>query len=168
VLKNAAAIQRVGTDAHPSDGSQAEIAPASDAVSAPPKPAAESAPNEPPPVEIATSTEPDLISGMGAGTATMPALGARVSQGITQGALLHQVQPTYPAQAWAQRIAGSVVLDATIGEDGSVRKLDLVSGAPLLATAAKEAVRQWKYKPALLNGAPIEVQKRITVIFKLP
>jgi TonB family protein len=169
VLKNAAAIQRVGSDAHPASGTQVAPPLTSQASSAPSPQNAEAPPNEPPPtVEIAASTEPDLISGMGAGTGTMPALGARVSQGITQGALVHQVQPAYPSQAWAQRIAGSVVLDATIGANGSVRKLDLISGAPLLATAAKEAVRQWKYSPALLNGSPIEVQKRITVVFKLP
>jgi protein TonB len=61
-----------------------------------------------------------------------------------------------------------VILDATISEDGSVGEIKVVSGAPLLAVAATEAVRQWRYSPSLLNGKPIQVQKQITVIFKLP
>ena len=98
----------------------------------------------------------------------MPQMDVRISQGVTQGALIHRVQPTYPAQARAQRVSGSVDLDATIDEKGLVRSVRIVSGPSLLASAAAAAVKQWRYSPPLLNGSPIEIQKRITVVFKLP
>jgi TonB family protein len=78
------------------------------------------------------------------------------------------VDPTYPPQARDLRLDGSVILDATIAEDGTVRGIKVVWGQPMLATAATEAVRQWRYSPPLLNGLPIEVHRRITIIFKLP
>lgn len=95
-------------------------------------------------------------------------LGVRVSQGVTAGALVRKVDPVYPPQARLQGIAGSVVLDATIAKDGTMRALRVVSGDPLLAAAATEAVRQWRYTPTLLNGQPVEVQKRITLMFRMP
>jgi TonB family protein len=91
-----------------------------------------------------------------------------VSQGVSEATLVHQVQPIYPAEARSQRMEGSVVLELTIGEDGSTRDLKAVSGPPVLVRAATEAVRQWRYRPALLNGKRIVAQKQITVIFKAP
>ena len=98
----------------------------------------------------------------------MPQLGARVSQGIIEAKLIHKVVPDYPAEARKQRLAGSVNLDATIGEDGSIKALTLSSPASPLTDAAAAAVRQWRFSPAVLNGKAIEVQRRITVVFKLP
>ncbi|MBZ5719423.1 MAG: TonB family protein [Acidobacteriia bacterium] len=92
----------------------------------------------------------------------------RVSQGVSQGLLSKRVQPAYPEQAMQMRVQGAVQLQATIGKDGSVTNLKAVSGDGILARAAMDAVRQWKYKPYYLNGEPIEIQTQITVNFKLP
>jgi protein TonB len=91
----------------------------------------------------------------------------RVSQGVSQGLLVHQVKPTYPALARQARIQGTVVLQAEIGKDGSIQNLRLISGHPMLAPAAIEAVKQWKYKPYFLNGEPVEVETTINVNFTL-
>jgi periplasmic protein TonB len=91
----------------------------------------------------------------------------RISQGVTSGLLLRKVQPPYPALAKAARIEGSVVLKAIIDKEGNITDLQLVSGHPMLVPAAIEAVRQWKYKPYLLNGQPVEVETTVTVIFTL-
>jgi protein TonB len=91
----------------------------------------------------------------------------RVSQGVSEGLLVHQVKPAYPPLARQARIQGQVVLQAAIGKDGSIQNLRLVSGHPMLAPAAIEAVKQWKYKPYFLNGEPVEVDTQITVNFTL-
>jgi periplasmic protein TonB len=91
----------------------------------------------------------------------------RVSQGVTQGLLLRKIQPNYPPLARQARIQGSVLLQAEISKDGSIQNLRLISGHPMLAPAAIEAVKQWKYKPYILNGEPVEVETQITVNFTL-
>jgi len=91
----------------------------------------------------------------------------RVSQGVTQGMVLHKVQPTYPPLARTARVQGSVVLAAVIGKDGAIQNLHVLSGHPLLQQAALEAVKQWKYRPYILNGEPVEVDTQVTVNFTL-
>ena len=91
----------------------------------------------------------------------------RVSQGVTQGLLIRRVQPNYPALARQARIQGSVILQAQISKTGDIENLTLVSGHPMLAPAAIEAVKQWKYKPYILNGEPVEVDTQVTVNFTL-
>ncbi|MFZ0320314.1 MAG: energy transducer TonB [Candidatus Sulfotelmatobacter sp.] len=91
----------------------------------------------------------------------------RVSAGVTNGLLIRRVQPNYPPLARQARISGTVVLRAVIGKDGSIENLQLVSGHPMLAPAAIEAVKQWKYKPYLLNGEPVEVDTEVQVNFTL-
>jgi len=91
----------------------------------------------------------------------------RISQGVTNGLLLRKVQPPYPALAKSARIQGDVVLKAIIDREGNIQDLQLVSGHPMLVPSAIDAVRQWKYKPYLLNGQPVEVETTITVIFTL-
>jgi len=91
----------------------------------------------------------------------------RVSQGVSTGLLVTKVQPLYPDDARLARIQGSVVLKAEIDKNGDVEDLTLVSGHPLLAPAALEAVKQWKYKPYLLNGQPVAVETQVTVAFQL-
>jgi protein TonB len=91
----------------------------------------------------------------------------RVSQGVSQGLLIHQVKPAYPPLARQARIQGTVVLQAVIGKDGNIQNLKVVSGHPMLAPAALEAVKQWKYKPYYLNGEPVEVDTTINVNFTL-
>jgi TonB family protein len=92
----------------------------------------------------------------------------RISQGVSQGLLLKRVQPVYPSQAMQMRIQGAVQLMATISKEGSISGLSVLSGDGILARAASDAVRQWKYKPYYLNGEPVEIQTQITVNFKLP
>jgi periplasmic protein TonB len=91
----------------------------------------------------------------------------RVSQGVSQGLLVRRVNPTYPPLARQARIQGQVVLHAIISKDGSITGLQLISGHPMLAPAAIEAVKQWKYKPYLLNGEPVEVDTEVLVNFTL-
>jgi protein TonB len=91
----------------------------------------------------------------------------RISQGVTRGLLVHRVEPSYPPLARAARIQGEVVLSAVISINGDIQNLQLVSGHPMLVPAAITAVRQWRYKPYLLNGQPVEVETTITVIFSL-
>jgi periplasmic protein TonB len=91
----------------------------------------------------------------------------RVSQGVTQGLLIRKVQPAYPPLARQARIQGSVLLQAEISKDGTIQNLRLISGHPMLAPAAIEAVKQWRYKPYILNGEPVEVETQITVNFTL-
>jgi len=81
--------------------------------------------------------------------------------------LVRKVIPMYPPIARAARISGVVRLIGIIGKDGSIQNLEIVSGHPMLARAALEAVRQWVYKPTLLNGIPVEVTAPIEVNFTL-
>jgi periplasmic protein TonB len=92
----------------------------------------------------------------------------KISQGVSQGLLIKRVQPTYPPTAVAMRIQGSVQLDATINKEGNITNLKTVKGDPVLARAASAAVKQWRYKPYYLDGAPVEIETQITVNFKLP
>jgi protein TonB len=91
----------------------------------------------------------------------------RVSQGVIQGSKTRNVNPTYPPLARQARIQGAVVLQAVISKDGAIENLRLISGHPMLAPAAIEAVKQWRYKPYLLNGEAVEVETQITVNFSL-
>ena len=91
----------------------------------------------------------------------------RVSQGVSAGLLVRRVNPNYPPLARQARIQGQVVLRAVISKDGSIENLTLVSGHPMLAPAAIDAVKQWKYKPYLLNGEPVEVDTEVLVNFTL-
>jgi len=91
----------------------------------------------------------------------------RVSSGVVSGLLLRKVQPNYPPLARQARIQGVVVLQAQISKEGAIENLQLISGHPMLAPAAIEAVKQWKYKPYLLNGEPVEVETQVQVNFTL-
>lgn len=91
----------------------------------------------------------------------------RISQGVTKGLLIHKEEPVYPSIARAARVQGDVVLSAVIDINGQIQNLQLISGHPMLVPAAIAAVRQWRYKPYLLNGQPVEVETTITVIFSL-
>jgi protein TonB len=91
----------------------------------------------------------------------------RVSQGVTEGMVLRRVQPNYPPLARQARIQGDVVLQAEISKDGAIENLRVISGHPMLAPAAIDAVKQWRYKPYFLNGEPVAVETQITVKFSL-
>jgi protein TonB len=86
---------------------------------------------------------------------------------MLEGSLLHRVQPIYPPLARTAHIQGEVVLFALISKSGNIDNLRVLSGHPMLAPAAVEAVSQWRYRPYVLNGEPIEVETQITVKFTL-
>ena len=103
------------------------------------------------------------------------ALGARpmlqtmkVSQGVSQGLLVKKVQPIYPKNALFMHVEGAVELVATISKAGDITHVTALKGDGQLAKAAIDAVKQWKYKPYLLNGEPVEIQTEMTINFKLP
>jgi TonB family protein len=174
VVKNAADIGAVTGDAATAplnSGSRDADLPAVSGKSTAASAATETA-VEPPPVVI-TSEENSLenndkLANLVSTSTPRPELEVRVSEGVTQANLIHKVAPVYPQAALAKRIGGSVVLDASITTDGTVGEIKLMRGDPVLAKAATSAIRQWRYSPALLNGAPTPVQKEITIIFKLP
>jgi protein TonB len=87
----------------------------------------------------------------------------RVSEGVMRGLLIKQVDPQPPADA--VRVRGEVVLKAVIDKTGSVESLELISGHPMLVAAAIDAVKQWKFKPYLLNGQVARVETTIRVSF---
>jgi protein TonB len=91
----------------------------------------------------------------------------RVSQGVSQGLRIKFVQPNYPPLARQARIQGKVILQAEISKDGTIQNLQLISGHAMLAPAAIEAVKQWRYKPYLLNGEPVAVETQVEVNFSL-
>lgn len=104
----------------------------------------------------------------GASQAPTPVLGAVISQGVSQELLLKQIPPVYPPNALRIRLEGAVQLQATISKKGDISSVKIVKGNDLLAHAAVDAVKQWKYRPFVLNGAPVETQTLITIDFKLP
>ena len=104
----------------------------------------------PPPPKAAVSHGPYLVGGK-----------------VQPPRILREVQPIYPPLARDARIQGTVVMDSVIDANGNVIQLKLVSGHPLLVTAAFNAVQQWKYEPTRLNGAPVAVEMHVTVHFHL-
>jgi TonB family protein len=112
-------------------------------------------------------TLPNLLSGSsGAPAPVLQTLS--ISQGVSQGLILKKISPPYPTNALRMRIEGSVELLATISKKGDISSVKILSGDPNLARAAADAVKQWKYKPYLLDGSPVEIQTQVTVNFKLP
>ena len=91
----------------------------------------------------------------------------RVASRVVEANLIHDVPPQYPPEAGRARLEGAVVLMAVIGQDGSVKDVRVESGLPILAQAAIDAVKQWRYKPYLIDGEPVEVDSRITINFTL-
>ncbi len=121
----------------------------------------------------------EMISHMQGGAAAVPQSIANpqpvfpfvalpVSQGVTGGRLTRKIDPIYPSEARLQRVEGPVVLDALVGEDGNVREVQVTSGPPLLAKAAAQAVKRWRYEPYQLNGKPVAIHNQITIQFRLP
>ena len=91
----------------------------------------------------------------------------RISEKVSETLIERKVQPTYPEEARKRHVQGSVVMQAEISKMGEVESLKILSGDPLLATSATDAVKQWKYKPYLLNGWQVAVQTQVTVRFTL-
>ena len=123
------------------------------------------------------SAQPSTIGAVGGGIPAPPpeppteqaSTPKRITVGgtVMESMLISRTPPRYPSDAKQARIEGDVLLTAIIAKDGSVQQLDLKSGHPLLAQAAIEAVRQWRYRPTLLNGQPVEVVTTIHFNFAL-
>jgi TonB family protein len=131
--------------------------------------AEESAPPLPSPLAVASANDSTLSGLMSSASTNVPKptlATVRISQGVSQGLLIKRVQPKYPQAALAVRAQGAVQIEATINKEGNVTNLKVLSGDPVLARAALEAVRQWRYKPYYLDGAPVEIETQITVNFK--
>ena len=112
----------------------------------------------PPPTFISTT-----------GTGIKPTLQTvNVSQGVSRGLLMKKVSPAYPPSALRLGVEGTVELQATISKTGAISQIKILSGDSQLTKAATDAVKQWKYKPYLLNGEPVEIQTQVSIIFKLP
>jgi TonB family protein len=91
----------------------------------------------------------------------------RIAAGVTSGLLIHKVLPVYPPEVRRARIQGTVILRAIIDKEGKIANLHVISGPEELAPAAMGAVQQWRYKPYLLLGEPVEVDTEIAVNFQL-
>jgi TonB family protein len=90
-----------------------------------------------------------------------------LSPEVAEGSLLYRVEPEYPEPARQRQMQGSVVLDVRMGRDGAVQAVNLVSGQALLADAAIVAVKQWRFKPRLVKGQPVEMQTKVMLNFRL-
>jgi len=122
----------------------------------------------PSPLEVAAAN--DGMSGLTIpATPSQPSLvTVHISQGVSQGLVIKRVQPKYPSNALAMHLQGEVQLEATINKEGNIVNLKVLKGDAVLAHAAMDAVRQWRYKPYYLDRAPVDIQTQITVNFKLP
>lgn len=114
-----------------------------------------------------------VINSLGTGVPVLPVppkpaavAPIRVSS-ISEGNLTRKVQPAYPPLARSARIQGMVVLQAVISKEGMIENLKVLTGHPMLVGAAVDAVRQWRYRPYVLNHEPVEVETQITVNFSL-
>ena len=96
-----------------------------------------------------------------------PVKRVRISQGVTRGMVISKIEPKYPTIAVAARITGVVLLKAIISKEGTITELQVVNGHPVLIPAAIDAVKQWRYRPYLLNGEPVEVETTIIVNFDI-
>jgi TonB family protein len=137
-----------------------------------PHPAADAQPeeaalSEPPSISGEPVKQSDL-NGVLLAKASLPGLSLPVSRGVSGGKLVRHVPPVYPQQARLLRLEGSVVLSATVAEDGTVRDVKVVKGSPTLAPSAVEAVKHWRYRPFELDGKPVSTTLQINVDFKLP
>lgn len=120
------------------------------------------------PMIAADSTNQSPLDGVLSEKPSLPGLSADVSQGVSGGQVVHQVSPVYPAQARLLRLEGSVLLNATVMEDGTVGDVRVVKGSAVLAQSAVDAVKHWRYKPFELDGKAVKNVVGITIDFKLP
>jgi TonB family protein len=107
-------------------------------------------------------------SGLQRASSAEPEKLVEFSPAAAEDGLLHRVEPEYPEDARQQKIQGTVVLEVQIGQDGAVEDAHVVSGPPQFAKASTDAVKQWRFKPRLVNGRPEPMQTRVTLNFKLP
>ena len=99
-----------------------------------------------------------------AGTAEKPR--AQVAAEVMQRLLVHRVEPVYPAEARKERLEGTIALDIVVGRDGTVLSMHALNGPDVLARAAMDALRWWKFEPYRINGEPAVVETTVAVEFK--
>jgi len=134
-----------------------------------PAQAEESAPSLPSPLTVASADDSNLKGLISSASSSLPKPSLatiRISQGVSQGLLIKRVQPIYPPAALKVHAQGAVQIEATINKEGNVINTKVLRGDAVLARAALDAVRQWRYKPYYLDGEPVEIQTQITVNFK--
>jgi protein TonB len=107
-----------------------------------------------------------IVGGVGEATAA-PQKIIRIGGSVKAPQLIHRVEPVYPIIARQARISGTVVLRAIVDHRGHVREVSVVRDIPLLSAAALEAVRQWRYRPLLLNGGPYEFELNVNITFSI-
>lgn len=115
----------------------------------------------------AAPVPPAFVPGIASPAQDKPRGPVRISGGVMAGNVVNKVDPVYPPDAKTAGLEGAVVFDALISKTGTVENLKVVSGPQVLASSAMDAVRQWTYRPYLLNGQPVEVRTTITVNFHL-
>ena len=122
-------------------------------------------------VDALDTQDSNLIDILGNATPPLPKPAPpqriRIGGNVEAGARVNSVTPKYPTIAIITRTSGTVVLHALIAKDGTIEQLEYVSGPPMLVESAMDAVKQWRYKPYLLNGDPVEVETTINVDFTL-
>ena len=91
----------------------------------------------------------------------------KMSEPVQEARLIHRIDPKYPVLCRQMRREGRVVLRAIVGTDGTMRELTHVSGDPCFTHQTLSAISQWRYRPTILNGQPVEVETTITVIYTL-
>jgi len=119
-----------------------------------------------PSIDVNQSGDANPLAGLAAGHRKDPVAPLPVGGDLKQARLLKAASPVYPAAARAQGVSGDVQIDALIDADGNVSSVKVISGPALLHQAALEAVKQWKYEPAQLNGKPTPVHVAVTVHFR--
>jgi len=126
--------------------------------------------NEPPPSAPApvsledNNSVPGSVFGSGSKAKFMPRV-VPISAGIAAGMIIHKTTPVYPKFAQDAHITGTVMLKATITKQGTIEGIQVLSGPKLLAPAAVDAVKTWKYKPYMLDGQPVAVETNVTIVF---
>ncbi|MFB3815669.1 MAG: TonB family protein [Terriglobales bacterium] len=118
-----------------------------------------------PPPLLGTASDGQTLARLASSSTAVPKLAPPAVQTITAPELVRKVQPRYPPPAASRRITGTVILEAVITSTGRVKRVQILSGHPMLAEAARAAVVQWRYKPAILNGAPVESTVQVAVNF---
>jgi TonB family protein len=121
---------------------------------------------EPAVVDSQVPTNVDSLGGLAAGNSKGPVAPAPIGGDVKQAQLIKSVPPAYPSIARSQRISGNVQIDALIDAQGNVTTMKVLSGPPMLHQAAVEALKQWKYSPALLDGKPTSMHLTVTIQFR--
>ncbi len=119
-----------------------------------------------PSIDASQSANADPLAGLAAGHRKEPTAPLPVGGDLKQASLLKSVSPIYPATAKAQNVSGDVKIDVLVDANGNVSTVKVISGPTLLHQAALNAVKQWKYEPAQLNGKPTAVHVSVTIHFR--